>query len=132
MTDIVRVQALARGFLQRRIVPVNPHYLFPCKPATVDDVPVHKAVKHFVYDLVTRRANVYGCKLNAPTVLKMLKHQRLKFAHMRQDESQQMPHITMWLRQEFGRSVPVEFLRRNAGAFRNRHEEGLPQHSQSF
>ena len=114
MTDIVRVQALARGFLQRRIVPVNPHFLFPCKPATVDDVPVHKAVKHFVYDLVTRRANVYGSKLNAPTVLKMLKHQRLKFASYvrHKDESLDVAcaHNYVWLRQEFTEgSVPVEF-----------------------
>ena len=79
MTDIVRVQAFARGYLQRRIVPVNAGYLLPCKVATVDDVPVHKAAKHFVYDLVTRRARLYGVKLNAPTVLRMLRHQRGRY-----------------------------------------------------
>ena len=115
MTEIVRVQALARGFLQRRLVPVNANYLFPCKSATVDDVPVHKAVKHFVYDLVTRRAGMYGVKLNAPTVLRMLKHHRLKFASYarHKDESTDVAFARssyVWLRQESTEgSVPVEF-----------------------
>lgn len=85
MEQIIHAQAVARGFLQRRIVcfhePCAGHQCYNRMSADVpNDVKINVAVRRYLHALVTRKACLNGEFLNARTVLRLLKKRVLKFA----------------------------------------------------
>lgn len=132
----VVAQAIARGWLERRIIPIvdfdrgyNDMFSWSMSRGLQNSVSIDVAMRRYLFDLATGRLGMLGTRLNASTVRLLVRRGMIKFAsYMRVSDTRW--HVNYaWLRHDVpvGTDLPRPFTELHHGSVDNKRVRGVQQ-----